>query len=198
MGMAEAEALALLRESGAFREGHFLLSSGLHSGEYVQCACLLQYPQEAEKVCQALAEKLRGAGLAPAEVVVGPALGGIILAYELARQLGARALFAERTEGKLSLRRGFGLAAGESVVVAEDVVTTGGSAQEVVGLVEEVGARPLAVAALVDRSGGRAAPGVPVHALVRLSLQQFSADECPLCRKGLPLEKPGSRAVSVR
>jgi orotate phosphoribosyltransferase len=190
--MTEAEVLELLEQSGAFLKGHFVLSSGLHSGEYIQCAQLLQYPERAEAACRALAESLRQANCETPAAVIGPALGGVVFAYELARQLRAKALFAERVDGRFHLRRGFSLSPGESVIVAEDVITTGGSAQEVVSLAEKMGARPIAVAALVDRSGG-AALGAPLHALIRLSFQQFSPEDCPLCRQGLPLVKPGSR-----
>ncbi|NIM04622.1 MAG: orotate phosphoribosyltransferase, partial [Armatimonadetes bacterium] len=151
--MTDAEVIELLEKSGAFQKGHFALSSGLHSGEYVQCAQLLQYPERAEALCQALAKRIRQGDCGEAAAVIGPALGGVVFAYELGRQLGVKALFAERVEGRFHIRRGFSFQPGESVIVAEDVITTGGSAKEVVNLVEQSGGRPIAVAALIDRSG---------------------------------------------
>ncbi len=191
--MTESDFLGLLRESGAFQSGHFQLSSGLHSREYVQCALLLQYPDKAEAACRALADKLRQAGCGSPATIIGPALGAITVAYELARHLKARALFAERVEGKFSLRRGFALSPGEKVVVAENTITTGGSPQEVVKLVEQLGAKVIAVATLVDRSQGKSVLTVPLHSLVQLSLNEYVAADCPLCREGIPLVKPGSR-----
>ncbi|MCL6521880.1 MAG: orotate phosphoribosyltransferase [Firmicutes bacterium] len=186
----------LLEEVGALARGHFLLTSGRHSDAYVQCARLFERPEAAEHVADLLAARLRpllGQGV---EAVIGPALGGILPAYLLARRLGARALYAEREEGALRLRRGFALHAGERVVVAEDVITTGGSAAEVAALALAAGARPVAVAAVADRSGGAARFDVPVVAGARLEVPSWPAEECPLCRRGLPIERPGSRHLA--
>lgn len=189
-GPSEAELLDLLRRQGALQHGHFLLSSGLHSPHYVQCALLLQDPELTARVCAALAAPFREDGVA---AVVGPALGAIPLAYETARQLGARALWAERVEGRMVLRRSFALQPGERVLVVEDVVTTGGSAAEVAELVERAGAVVVGVAAVVDRSGGAHGLRWPFKPLVRLAVEAYAPAACPLCQEGVPLVKPGSR-----
>ena len=186
----EAEVVALLQRRGALQQGHFLLSSGMHSSHYVQCALLLQYPELTARICAALAEPFRGVGV---QVVVGPAVGAVVLAYETARQLGARALWAERSEGKLTLRRSFRVEPGERVLVVEDVVTTGGSAREVALLAEEAGASVVGVAAVVDRSAGNHGLRWRFEPLARLEVEAYLPPLCPLCREGLPLVKPGSR-----
>jgi orotate phosphoribosyltransferase len=191
--MNQTEVISRLKATEAFLEGHFLLSSGLHGDAYVQCAKLLQYPQQAEAVCRALAESLRQAGLELPVAVVGPALGGMIFAYELARQFGVKGIFAEREQGNFTLRRGFSLQPGEKVLVAEDVITTGGSVKEVVNLLKTSGVEVIGVACIVDRSGGAAELGAPLYSLVQLPLKKYAAAECPLCQQGLPLVKPGSR-----
>lgn len=186
------QVLGLLREAGALLEGHFLLSSGLHSPRYIQCARLLQHPALAERACGALAEKVRALGAVDA--VVGPALGGIIVAYELARALGVRGLFAEREQGRMTLRRGFRIAPGERVLIAEDVVTTGRSSLEVAAVVDACGGNVVGVACLVDR---RAQDDLtlPLVSLVKMAIETHPPETCPLCRRGLPLVKPGSRDV---
>jgi len=181
--------LELFRSSGALLEGHFLLTSGRHASRYVQCARVLQYPAYAELLGSQLASRFPSGRVG---AVVGPALGGIIVAHEVARALGARAIFAERQEGRLTLRRGFTLEAGEVVVVVEDVLTTGGSALETVELARAFGAQVLGVGALVDRSGGRLNLGLP-YALLSLDIPCYEASDCPLCREGRPLVRPGSR-----
>ena len=186
----EAEVVALLQRHGALQQGHFLLSSGMHSSHYVQCALLLQYPELTAQLCAALAEPFRGMGV---QVVVGPAVGAVVLAYETARQLGARALWAERSEGKLTLRRSFRVEPGERVLVVEDVVTTGGSAREVALLAERAGASVVGVAAVVDRSAGNHGLRWRFEPLARLEVEAYLPPLCPLCREGLPLVKPGSR-----
>ncbi len=189
--MTDEEVLATFRRAGALLEGHFLLTSGLHSPQYVQCALVLQHPELAERIVRPLAEAFRAKGV---EVVVGPALGAIPLVYELARQLRARAIWAERTEGRLTLRRSFSLRRGERALVAEDVVTTGGSVREVLDLVREAGAEVVGVVSLVDRTGGQDPGfGVPFVSRVRLDLQTYPPQTCPLCQQGVPLTKPGSR-----
>ena len=173
----------------ALLEGHFRLSSGLHSDRYVQCAKVLQYPEISESLAAKLARKWRGTKI---DAVVGPAYGGIVLSYELARALGARALFTERLHGKMELRRGFGLRAGERVLVAEDVVTTGGSVKEVLDLVRVSRAVPVGVASLVDRGGGKGL-GLPFRALLKVKAREYNELACPLCKRGRPLLIPGSR-----
>lgn len=179
-----------IRRTGVLSRGHFLLSSGRHSGQYMQCAKLLQYPEEAEQAGRALADLFREERV---EVVIGPALGGIIIAHETARSLGVRCLFAERKDGVMQLRRGFAIEQGERVLVVEDVVTTGGSVREVIRLVESLGGQVIGVGSLIDRSGGVSPFAVPFRSLLRVDIQSYSPGECPLCREGIPAEKPGSR-----
>jgi len=178
------------RQFGAFLEGHFRLTSGLHSPGYMQSALVLQHPAEAEALGSAIASRVRGLHV---DAVLAPALGGIVIGHEVARALGAKAIFAERQEGTLTLRRGFALERGERVLVVEDVVTTGGSTRETIEVARAAGADVVGAAAIVDRSGGRQELGVPFHALVTLSLPTYQPDTCPLCAAGLPVVKPGSR-----
>ena len=188
--------LEVFREAGALLEGHFLLSSGLHSPKYLQCALVLADPRRAERLCSRLARAFADDRV---ETVVGPAMGGILVAYELARALGARAIFAEREEGRMRLRRGFRIEPQERVLLAEDVVTTGGSLREVLALVREAEAEVVGVAALVDRTSGRDPEfGMPLTALVQLDVPIHVPEECPLCREGVPVVKPGSRTAAGR
>jgi orotate phosphoribosyltransferase len=188
--MTENEILEIFRQHQAVLEGHFILSSGLHSDRYIQCALVLQHPRVAEQLCSELAAKLRRLD---ATVVAAPALGGVIVSHEVARALGLRALFTERQEGVMTLRRGFSLAAGEPTLVVEDVITTGGSTRETMAAVEQAGGKVVGVGALIDRSGGTVDLGVPKTALVTLSVQNYNPNDCPLCKSGLPAVKPGSR-----
>lgn len=189
--------LRALRETDALLDGHFLLSSGRHGAAYAQCALLLQHPEKAAAACADLAELVRaGSGAARPATVIGPALGAVTLAYELARALRARALFAERAaEGGFQLRRGFTVAPGERVLVAEDVVTTGKSVQEVIDLMRAAGAQVAGVASLVNRSGREQPFGaLPYYRLLDLDIPNWAPQECPLCRAGGPPPvKPGSR-----
>jgi orotate phosphoribosyltransferase len=182
--------LELLQRHGAVQEGHFLLSSGLHSSHYIQCALVLQYPEVAASLAGGIANRFRGDRV---QVAIGPAMGGITLAYEVARQLGARAIWAERVDGRMALRRSLTVTPQEAVLVVEDVVTTGGSANEVVRLMERLGARVVGVGAIVDRSGGTQDFTVRFEPLVRLDALNFEPGTCPLCRAAVPLTKPGSR-----
>jgi len=190
--------LALFKERQALLEGHFLLTSGLHSPRYLQCARVLMDPELALRLGRDLAEKLRPllGGLAPA-AVVAPALGGVLVAHEVARGFGCRGLFTERQDGLMTLRRGFALEAGEPVVVVEDVITTGGSTREVLDCVRGKGARVLAVGSLVDRSGGGVDLGLPRASLLELEVPTWEAAACPLCASGSRPEKPGSRAAAA-
>jgi orotate phosphoribosyltransferase len=183
--------LDLFRRVGALLEGHFRLTSGLHSPGYLQCALVLQHPREAEACGAGIAERVRG--LAPT-VVLSPALGGIVIGHEVARALGVRAIFAERQDGTLTLRRGFSLDAADRVLVVEDVVTTGGSTRETIEAACAAGARVVGAAAIIDRSGGNQNLDVPFHALATVSLPTYQPDACPLCARGEPVVKPGSRA----
>ena len=183
------ETLARLKRVDALLEGHFQLSSGRHSDRYVQCARLLMHPVEAEPACKALADKLRPHGI---DLVVGPAMGGIVVAYEVGRQLGVPAVFTERQDGEMTLRRGFSLEPGTRVAVIEDVVTTGGSALEVFALLKSLGADVVAAASLVQRAASSPFD-VPYETLLPLTVQSWAADECPLCKAGGKAVKPGSR-----
>lgn len=187
--MGNKNILSLFQESGALLQGHFLLSSGMHSPTYFQCALLLQHPDLAQRLCRDLARRFEALGV---QVVLSPAIGGIIVGYEVAKALGNRSIFAERVEGRMRLRRGFEFKEGERAIVVEDVVTTGGSLKEVVDLVWEAGGRVVGTGALVDRSGGRADPAL--NSLVSLNVVTYPPGDCPLCQKGLPLIKPGSRS----
>jgi orotate phosphoribosyltransferase len=188
-----SDLLEVFRESGALLEGHFLLSSGLHSPRYLQCARVLMDPARATLLGAELAAALRPLLHENPAAVVAPALGGVLVAHEVARGFGCRGLFTERQQGGMALRRGFALAAGEPVVVVEDVITTGGSTGEVIAAVEACGARVLAVGSLVDRSAG-VLLGVPRASLLSIEVPTWSADKCPLCAQGGQPEKPGSRA----
>lgn len=187
------ELLELFREREALLEGHFLLSSGLHSPRYLQCARVLMDPVVATRLGALLAEKLGRLLPEPPSAVVAPALGGVLVAHEVARGFGCAGLFTERTDGGMSLRRGFALRAGEPVVVVEDVITTGKSTREVFAALEPTGATVIGVGSLVDRSGGSVDLGVPRASLITLEVPTWSADECPLCQQGGTPVKPGSR-----
>jgi orotate phosphoribosyltransferase len=189
--MTENEILDIFCKYSALLEGHFILSSGLHSDRYVQCALVLQHPRVAEQLCSQLAEKLRHYQVS---AVAAPALGGVLVAHEVARALGARALFTERQEGVMTLRRGFSLEPGEPTLVVEDVITTGLSTRETIQCVEQAGGKVVATGALIDRSGGAADLGLPKAALLTLQIQNYNPAECPLCRAGIPAVKPGSRS----
>jgi orotate phosphoribosyltransferase len=183
-----------LRARGALLEGHFRLSSGLHSSTYVQCALLLQHPEDAAAAGAALAERLSARIAAAPDVIISPAIGGIVLGHEVARAWGSRAVWAERGGGeRLTFRRGFSLSPGERVVAVEDVVTTAGSLRELVSLCRAAGAEVVGVAALVDRSGGRVEWDVPWAALVEIEVEQHRPESCPQCAAGTPAVKPGSR-----
>ena len=181
----------IFRDAGAFREGHFVLASGKHSPRYLEKFQVLQWPHHTERLCETIAAWWRAAG---PDTVAGPTTGGVILAHEVARQLGTRAVYAERNEhgpGRV-FRRGFQLAKGERVLVVDDIMTTGGSVQETVEAVRASGAEVIGAAVLVDRSGGQAHLDVPIRALWSLDVPAFEADACPLCADGVPVTKPGT------
>jgi len=184
--------LETFREAQAYLNGHFRLTSGLHSSEYLQSALVLQHPVFAERLGRSLAERMP-----KGQVVASPALGGLIIGHEVARAMGARFIFTERDPaGKMVLRRGFSLDPQETVVVVEDVVTTGGSTREVIELVQAAGSKVVGVGSIIDRSGGKVDLGVPRVALATLNAVAWTPEECPLCKQGLPVVKPGSRAAS--
>lgn len=189
--------LELFRSTGAYLQGHFRLTSGLHSAEYLQSALVLQYPEHAEKLGRLLADELRQGGGGPVALVVSPAIGGLIIGHEAARALGARHIFTERdpASGKMILRRGFAVQPGERAVVVEDVITTGGTTKDVIDVVQRAGAVVVAAGSIVDRSGGRADVSVPRVSLLTLQVAAHHPEDCPLCRQGIPAVKPGSRPV---
>ncbi len=187
--------LELFRSTGAYLQGHFRLTSGLHSSEYLQSALVLQHPQAAEKLGRLLAAELRKIITDKVSVVVSPALGGLIIGHEVARALGTRAIFSERDPktSQMGLRRGFMVAPGENAVVIEDVITTGGSTRDVVDLLQDMGVHVLAAGSIIDRSGGHADVGIPRAALATLQVAAHYPEECPMCTLGIPAVKPGSR-----
>jgi orotate phosphoribosyltransferase len=188
--------LELFRSTGAYLEGHFRLTSGLHSSQYLQCALVLQHPAAAEKLGRLLAAQIRAtAGGGRIDLVASPALGGLIIGHETAKALGVRFVFTERdaTTGKMTFRRGFSIEPGENAVVVEDVITTGGSTVDVVEALRALGANPLAAGSIIDRSGGHASVGVPRAALATLQVAAHYPEQCPLCASGIPVVKPGSR-----
>jgi orotate phosphoribosyltransferase len=190
--MDKEKALQVFKSTGALLEGHFRLTSGLHSPNYFQCARVLQYPQYAELFCREIAARFQQEKIA---VVISPAIGGIVVGQEVARLLGCRAVFGEREGDVMTLRRGFEIREGEAVLAVEDVVTTGGSVKEVINLAQQAGGVVKGAAFLVDRSSGRATFTVPFFAALQMDVVTYQPDECPLCKQGLPVVKPGSRKV---
>ena len=188
----QQEYLDLFKKSKALLEGHFLLTSGKHSDQYMQCAQVLQYPERAAILAQGLADYFREYKI---ETVIGPAMGGILVAHEVAKALGVRALFTERENGRMLLRRGFTIEPEERILVVEDVITTGGSVREVLAVVREAGAVPVGVGVLVDRSGGKVDFELPQTSMLQLTIQAYDPAECPLCAQGIPAVKPGSRKI---
>lgn len=194
--MKREDILAIFQQAGAVRTGHFELSSGLHSDTYIQCALVLEHPKQAEQLGRALAELFKELGIA---CVVAPALGGIIVGYEVARALGVRSLWVERDRsGHMALRRGFELKLGERVLVVEDVWTTGGSTRETIGVVEEEGGLVVAAGALIDRTGGLLEWNVPARALLEMEVPSYEPVDCPLCRAGSATTRPGSRMTRAQ
>lgn len=188
--MTEKEVIDIFEKEKALLKGHFRLSSGLHSEKYLQCALILQFPDMAGKLSKELAKRFADEKI---DVVIGPALGGITLAYEVARAAGVRGIFTERQDGRMMLRRGFSIQNGEKVLVVEDVVTTGGSTKEVIEVVKDSGGTVVGVGSIIDRSGDRIDFGARFEALARVKVETFKEEVCPLCKKGLPVTKPGSR-----
>ncbi len=188
--MRQDEVIARFKRTGALLEGHFILTSGLHSPNYLQCALVLQYPAEAEAFGRAIAERFAGQKI---ETAAAPAIGGIIIGWEVARALGVRSIWTERENGAMTLRRGFTVRSGEPVIVVEDVITTGGSTRETIDALRDAGANVVGAASIIDRSGGRADVSVPRVALATLDVPAVAPDACPLCAQGIPAVKPGSR-----
>ena len=190
--MTNNEIIEMLREAEVLLEGHFLLTSGRHSDKYMQCAKIFQNSKYSVPLCGELVEKYKNDNI---EVVIGPAIGAIQMAYEVGKQLGVKNIFAEREDGKMTLRRGFTIEKGQRVLVVEDVVTTGGSVREVIELVEQCGGVVAGVGSIVDRTGGKIDFGVPYKSAFSMDITSYEADECPICKTGAPLVKPGSRNV---
>lgn len=190
--MNREEVIERFRRTGALLEGHFVLTSGLHSTQYLQCALVLQYPAEAEALGRAIAEQFRHTGV---ETVATPAIGGIIIGWEVARALNVRSIWTERAEGQMTLRRGFSVRPGERLLVVEDVITTGGSTRETCDALRAAGALVVGAASIIDRSGGRSDVGVPRFALATLEVPAVAPADCPLCAVGVPAVKPGSRKL---
>jgi orotate phosphoribosyltransferase len=194
--LSDDAVLEEFREAGALLEGHFILSSGFHSTAYLQCARVLMKPARAERLCASLAEKIRGAAIA-ADLVVSPAMGGVVVGYEMGRQLGLPSIFFERVDGAFELRRGFRIERGQRCLLVEDVVTTGLSSRECMEAVQTLGGHIVAAASLVDRSGSRANFSVPFIPLIRLDIPHFAPDQLPASIAGIPPIKPGSRGLKT-
>lgn len=193
--MTQDEVLNEFRAAGALLEGHFILSSGLHSSRYLQCARVLMDPARAARLCAVLAEQVKSLVNSPIDIVASPAMGGVVVGYEMGRQLGVPAIFFERVDGKLTLRRGFTIEKGARVLMVEDIVTTGLSSRECIAGITEEGGETVGAACLIDRSGGKADIGVPLAALTRLDIPTFAADKLPPDLAAIPAIKPGSRGL---
>ena len=190
--MLESEIIQIFRDSHALLDGHFQLRSGKHSTQFFQAALLLQYPDLASRLCAELAKKFADSRVS---VVISPAVGGLIVGQEVAKALGCRAIFADKENGQLVLKRGFTIRKGEKIIVAEDVVTEGGRVQQTIDLVKSLGGIPVAVAVITDRSGGKVNfGGIPFYSLLKLDLPTWTADECPMCREGQAIDVPGSKS----
>ena len=188
------EVMKKFEQAGAIKKGHFKLTSGVHSDTYIQCAQVMQYPGFMHNLCSELGRKFRGEDI---DVIIGPAIGGIIISHVMAQVLGpwVRAIFTERENGKMTLRRSFEIKKDEKVLVVEDVTTTGGSVKEVIDIAKERGGQVVGVGVLIDRSGGRIDFGVKMKSLLTLDIKSYQPGECPLCKKGIPVVKPGSREL---
>jgi orotate phosphoribosyltransferase len=181
-----------LKEVEALLEGHFLLSSGKHSDRYCQCAKLLQYPDKAAKVLEVVADKLKDVDF---DIIVGPAMGGVVVSYELARQTGKPGIFAEREAGEMTIRRGFKINEGDKVIISEDVVTTGKSSLEVARVIEELGGKVVGISCIVDRRDSSIVIPYPIYSAIKLAINVYDKENCPMCKEGTPYIKPGSRNI---
>ncbi len=192
--LTKEEALKIYKKRNAYLQGHFQLSSGLHSEYYLQSALVLQYPHDAWQLCFSIAEHFKGVDV---DVVIAPAMGGVLVSYDVARALGSniRSIFAERVDGKLTLRRGFTIDKDDRVLVVEDVVTTGKSVNETLELVRQYSNNIVGIGALVDRGGNFDPQGLDYFPLIKLNIVNYKPEECPLCKRGMPVEKPGSRFI---
>ncbi|SHH39284.1 orotate phosphoribosyltransferase [Tepidibacter thalassicus] len=188
--MSNEVIIDILKKSDALLEGHFLLSSGKHSNRYVQCAKVLRYPEYAKKVLSFVVEKVKDLDI---DLVVGPAMGGVIVSYEIGRQLGKEAIFTERVDNVMALRRGFKIKKDAKILITEDVVTTGKSTLEVKELLESMGGDVIGVACIVDRTSSDI--GIPIYSAIELDIKVYDKEDCPLCKENMPIEKPGSRKI---
>ncbi len=195
MNLTENNILEIFKKTGALLQGHFLLTSGRHSNIYFQCAKVLQYPGYTEQVCSILSDHFKDYKI---DTVISPAMGGIIVGQEVARQLNVRSIFAEREDKKLILRRGFSINPGEKVLVCEDVVTTGGSVLEVINIAKNLGGEVVGIGYIVDRSNGKVDFGYPQKSTMKMEVISYLPDDCPLCKKNIPLVKPGSRKITSK
>ncbi|MBS5787059.1 MAG: orotate phosphoribosyltransferase [Clostridioides difficile] len=192
--MENSNIVEILKDSDALLEGHFLLSSGKHSNRYIQCAKVLRFPDRAEKVLASVVDQIKDLDI---DIVVGPAMGGVVVSYELGRQLGKEAIFTERKNNIMELRRGFEIKKGAKIIIAEDVVTTGKSTIETKKVLEELGGEVIGVACIADRTSGDI--GMPIYSAIKLDIQVYDADECPLCKEGkIEVIKPGSREFASK
>ncbi len=193
MNLNNVDVLKIFKSTEALLEGHFLLTSGRHSNQYFQCAKVLQYPDYTAEICSIIAEHFKDFEI---DTVIAPAMGGMIVGYEVARQLNKRSIFTERENKEMTLRRGFSLSKGEKVLVCEDVITTGGSVKEVIEIVKKFDAQIVGVASIVDRSNGKVDFGFPLFSTLKLDVVSYEPDNCPICKEGkLELIKPGSRKI---
>ncbi|HEX3027323.1 MAG TPA: orotate phosphoribosyltransferase [Clostridia bacterium] len=193
--MSQERVIEILKDAGVLMEGHFLLTSGRHSNKYLQCAKIFKNAKYSEELCSALAEYFKNEKI---DLVIGPALGAIQMAYEVSRSIGCENIFAEREEGKMTLRRGFKIEPGQRVLVVEDVVTTGGSVKEVIEIVKKQGGEVAGVGVIVDRSAGAVDFGVPLKSVISMKVESWLPGECPICKAGEPLVKPGSRKLPTK
>lgn len=190
--MTNEQMLKIFKKTGSFLRGHFALSSGLHSGHYLQCALFLQYPRYASMLCKELARRFIAD---EPTVVVGPSMGGVIVSYEMARHLKVRSLFTEREQDRVTLRRCFTVSPDERALIVEDVITTGGTAKEVVDLLKSLGCEIVGIGAIIDRRKQRQDFGIRIESLIKLEMEDFPQGDCPLCKENVPITKPGSRNV---
>lgn len=190
--ISKEEVLEIFKNAGVLMEGHFLLTSGKHSEKYLQCAKLFQYAKYSEKLCREIADKYKNDNI---DIVIGPAIGAIQMAYEVSRSLNVKNIFAERENGVMTLRRNFEIKEGQNVLVVEDVITTGGSVKEVIEIVKKQGGNVVGVGVIVDRSSGKADFGTRLESVIEFNIETFEKETCPLCSKGIPVVKPGSRNV---
>ncbi|MDR1392101.1 MAG: orotate phosphoribosyltransferase [Clostridiales bacterium] len=191
--MDEKEIKKILEKTNVLLEGHFLLTSGKHSGKYMQCAKIFEYPDQSEIICSQLVQKIKNSIKTRIDVVIGPAIGAILLSYEIARQLGIRSVFGERKNGKMVLGRSFSIKSNENVLIVEDVITTGGSVKEIIEILKKNQANILGIGMIIDRQNKKNNFEIPFESVLKVKIKTFDKDECPFCKENIPLIKPGSK-----